>query len=161
MLWIGINISNIWARVKLSVFPRQLYIEIMHGVCTPHSTWFLADSINCNIHYTCCYGIHTPCTSSIDITSSRVIYNSAQFVTTSRSMISLRRNVKLLTSQIQHVRSFVVTSEHAALKDNLIKLIEKELNPHCSKWEADKKFPAHDVCKILGSNFRYVYIYCI
>ena len=75
-------------------------------------------------------------------------------LTNLRFMAFAVRNVRLGSLTLS--RTFVVTPEHTALKDNLTKLIEKELNPHCPQWEAAKKFPAHKVCKILGSLNWYV-----
>ena len=62
-------------------------------------------------------------------------------------MLAARRVVRSKTS---FVRYFTPTAEHEALKDNLQKLIAKELNPRCEKWEAEKAFPAHEVFKLLG-----------
>ena len=47
-------------------------------------------------------------------------------------------------------RSYFITAEHELLRDNLTKLIDKEINPHCDQWEQDKIFPAHKVFKLLG-----------
>ncbi|XP_061436635.1 probable acyl-CoA dehydrogenase 6 [Lethenteron reissneri] len=44
----------------------------------------------------------------------------------------------------------VRSEEHAQLRSALRKLIEKEINPHVDKWEAEKKFPARQIFKILG-----------
>ncbi len=41
-------------------------------------------------------------------------------------------------------------SEQKALQQSLVQLIDKEINPHCDQWEADKIFPAHQVFKKLG-----------
>lgn len=43
------------------------------------------------------------------------------------------------------------TQEHFALKESLKKIIDQEINPHVDQWEAEGKFPAHRVFKILGS----------
>nr|XP_032818458.1 probable acyl-CoA dehydrogenase 6 [Petromyzon marinus] len=42
------------------------------------------------------------------------------------------------------------SGEHAQLRSALRKLIEKEINPHVDKWEAEKKFPARQIFKTLG-----------
>lgn len=42
------------------------------------------------------------------------------------------------------------TEQHAALRDSLRKIIEKDINPHVEQWEAEGQFPAHDVFKKLG-----------
>ena len=64
--------------------------------------------------------------------------------------LALRTSSSLLRIGSHQARTFIPTSEHIALKENLMKLIEKEINPHCEKWEQDKIFPAHEVFKILG-----------
>ncbi|KAG7245041.1 hypothetical protein INR49_023607 [Caranx melampygus] len=45
----------------------------------------------------------------------------------------------------------IYTPEHYALKESLRKIIDQEINPHVDQWEAEGKFPAHQVFKILGS----------
>ena len=40
--------------------------------------------------------------------------------------------------------------EQKELQNNLIKLIETEINPHCAQWEKDKMFPAKEVFKKMG-----------
>ncbi|CAL1544101.1 unnamed protein product [Lymnaea stagnalis] len=42
--------------------------------------------------------------------------------------------------------------EHWQLRYSLRKIIEKDINPHVDEWEAQRKFPAHKVFKILGDN---------
>ena len=56
----------------------------------------------------------------------------------------------LFTAPHLITRYFTPTAEHEALRDNLTKLIDKEINPHSKKWEKEKRFPAHKVFKILG-----------
>ena len=53
-----------------------------------------------------------------------------------------------------NVRFFTPTLEHEALRENLIKLIDREINPKCAQWEKEKAFPAHEVFKILGQCFK-------
>eukprot|EP00116_Pleurobrachia_bachei_P000021 sb/3460283/ len=55
-----------------------------------------------------------------------------------------------VTGTVSWSRGFVMTPEHEALKENLIKLIEKEINPKCDQWEKDRIFPAKEVFKVLG-----------
>ncbi|XP_062265525.1 probable acyl-CoA dehydrogenase 6 [Platichthys flesus] len=43
------------------------------------------------------------------------------------------------------------TQEHFALRESLRKIIDQEINPHVDQWEAEGKFPAHKIFKILGS----------
>ncbi|XP_053719184.1 probable acyl-CoA dehydrogenase 6 [Synchiropus splendidus] len=45
----------------------------------------------------------------------------------------------------------IYTAEHFALKESLKKIIDQEINPYVDQWEAEGKFPAHKVFKILGS----------
>ncbi|XP_061839222.1 probable acyl-CoA dehydrogenase 6 [Nerophis lumbriciformis] len=45
----------------------------------------------------------------------------------------------------------IYTPEHFALKESLKKIIEQEINPFVDQWEAEGKFPAHKVFKILGN----------
>jgi len=65
-------------------------------------------------------------------------------------MVLTRRIFSLFTSPHLTTRFFTPTSEHEALRDNLNKLIEKDINPHCKKWDKAKRFPAHEVFKKLG-----------
>ena len=43
-----------------------------------------------------------------------------------------------------------LTHEHEELKRNLKRFIEDEINPHVDEWEAEEKFPAHEVFGKLG-----------
>ncbi|XP_076006007.1 putative acyl-CoA dehydrogenase 6 [Genypterus blacodes] len=45
----------------------------------------------------------------------------------------------------------IYTHEHFALKESLRKIIDQEINPYVDQWEAEGKFPAHKIFKILGS----------
>ncbi|KAM8884805.1 putative acyl-CoA dehydrogenase 6 [Synchiropus picturatus] len=45
----------------------------------------------------------------------------------------------------------IYTTEHFALKESLKKIIDQEINPYVDQWEAEGKFPAHKVFKILGN----------
>ncbi|CAI5690417.1 unnamed protein product [Oreochromis niloticus] len=45
----------------------------------------------------------------------------------------------------------IYTQEHFALKESLRKLIDQEINPYVDQWEAEGKFPAHKIFKILGN----------
>ena len=67
-----------------------------------------------------------------------------------RGATCLRNSIKL-----QHIRTFIPTLEHEALRENLWKLIDKEINPRCAQWEKEKKFPAHEVFKILGLFYKF------
>ena len=42
------------------------------------------------------------------------------------------------------------TPEHAEIRRTLRAIIDKDINPHVDKWEADGIFPAHEVFKKLG-----------
>ena len=42
------------------------------------------------------------------------------------------------------------TAEHRALRETLARLIEKDINPYVDQWEAEGRFPAHEVFKKLG-----------
>ncbi len=42
------------------------------------------------------------------------------------------------------------TAEHEALRQTTRQFVENELNPHIPKWEAEGRFPIHDVFKKLG-----------
>ena len=82
------------------------------------------------------------------------------------SMLSkTRRLFNVSRCLVSQCRSYQVTAEHESLKDNLWKLIEKEINPHCDEWEKDKIFPAHKVFKLLGwflmISFRCYICLCI
>ena len=67
-----------------------------------------------------------------------------------RGATCLRNSIKL-----QHIRTFIPTLEHEALRENLRKLIDNEINPRCAQWEKEKKFPAHEVFKILGLFYEF------
>ncbi|MCA9652240.1 MAG: acyl-CoA dehydrogenase family protein [Myxococcales bacterium] len=43
-----------------------------------------------------------------------------------------------------------LTEEHDQLRDNLVKFIEREINPHADEWEEREIFPAHELFKKLG-----------
>ena len=43
------------------------------------------------------------------------------------------------------------TDEHRALAETVKRFVEKELNPHVPKWEAEETYPAHEVFKKLGA----------
>ena len=43
-----------------------------------------------------------------------------------------------------------LTHEHEALKRNLKRFIDEEINPHVDEWEAAEQFPAHEVFRELG-----------
>uniref|UniRef100_A0A2C9JZD4 Acyl-CoA dehydrogenase 6 n=1 Tax=Biomphalaria glabrata TaxID=6526 RepID=A0A2C9JZD4_BIOGL len=42
--------------------------------------------------------------------------------------------------------------DHWQLRNSLRKIIDKDINPKVDEWEAQRKFPAHKVFKVLGSN---------
>jgi citronellyl-CoA dehydrogenase len=44
----------------------------------------------------------------------------------------------------------ILTAEHRALADTVLRFVEKELNPHVAEWEAAAEFPSHAVFKKLG-----------
>src|SRR5471030_2278330 len=43
------------------------------------------------------------------------------------------------------------TDEHRALAETVTRFVERELNQHVPKWEADEIYPAHEVFKKLGA----------
>jgi citronellyl-CoA dehydrogenase len=45
----------------------------------------------------------------------------------------------------------VFTQEHEELKRNLIRFIDKEINPHVDAWEEAEIFPAHELFKKMGN----------
>ncbi|KAF3707559.1 putative acyl-CoA dehydrogenase 6 putative isovaleryl-CoA dehydrogenase [Channa argus] len=45
----------------------------------------------------------------------------------------------------------IYTQQHFALKESLRKIIDQEINPYVDQWEAEGKFPAHKIFKILGT----------
>uniref|UniRef100_A0A673A3C8 Probable acyl-CoA dehydrogenase 6 n=1 Tax=Sphaeramia orbicularis TaxID=375764 RepID=A0A673A3C8_9TELE len=45
----------------------------------------------------------------------------------------------------------IYTQEHFALRESLRKIIDQEINPYVDQWEAEGKFPAHKIFKILGT----------
>ncbi|KAM3857981.1 putative acyl-CoA dehydrogenase 6 [Diretmus argenteus] len=45
----------------------------------------------------------------------------------------------------------IYTQDHVALRESLRKIIDQEINPYVDQWEAEGKFPAHKIFKILGS----------
>ncbi|XP_058475539.1 probable acyl-CoA dehydrogenase 6 [Solea solea] len=74
------------------------------------------------------------------------------------SFVSVRRFSEKLTSKPASGGGTETTGDHAiytpehfALKESLRKIIDQEINPHVDQWEAEGKFPAHKVFKILGS----------
>ena len=44
-----------------------------------------------------------------------------------------------------------LTHEHEELKRNLIRFIDREINPHVDAWEAAEIFPAHELFRKMGS----------
>ena len=52
----------------------------------------------------------------------------------------------------EFVHESIFTDEHAELRTSLNKFIEKEINPFVDEWENDKRFPAHELFKKLGSS---------
>ena len=90
----------------------------------------------------------------------RSINLADNFVLFFREMLSctraaIRRGGCLITQ----CRHYGLTAEHESLKDNLMKLIDKEINPHCDKWEKDQIFPAHEVFKLLGEKLNLQQIF--
>jgi citronellyl-CoA dehydrogenase len=45
----------------------------------------------------------------------------------------------------------ILTAEHRALADTVLRFVDKELNPHVPTWEAAEEFPSHAVFKALGN----------
>ena len=48
-------------------------------------------------------------------------------------------------------RENIFTDEHVEMRRSLNKIIEKDINPYVDEWEAECRFPAHDVFKKLGN----------
>lgn len=48
------------------------------------------------------------------------------------------------------VIDMLFTEEHLALKDTVVKFVEKEINPFVDEWERDGMFPAHKLYKKAG-----------
>eukprot|EP00064_Thunnus_orientalis_P002107 superscaffoldBa00000146_g2114 len=85
------------------------------------------------------------------LVNSRNFYKITSFV----GVRSLSENVssKPVTASAPETTGdhLLYTQEHFALKESLKKIIDQEINPHVDQWEAEGKFPAHRVFKILGS----------
>ncbi|HVK61439.1 MAG TPA: acyl-CoA dehydrogenase family protein [Bdellovibrionales bacterium] len=45
----------------------------------------------------------------------------------------------------------IITPDHLQLRDSVRSFVEKEINPHIEKWEADERFPAHELFKKMGA----------
>ena len=75
---------------------------------------------------------------------------SPNLTVTLLDMSILKLGLGRLRCRLPNVRYFTPTPEHEALRDNLEKLIEKEINPYCDQWEKDHMYPAHKVFKLLG-----------
>jgi citronellyl-CoA dehydrogenase len=43
------------------------------------------------------------------------------------------------------------TPEHEAIRNTVVKFIDKEINPYCDQWEKDGIFPAHELFKKMGN----------
>uniref|UniRef100_A0ABM0M8E8 Probable acyl-CoA dehydrogenase 6-like n=1 Tax=Saccoglossus kowalevskii TaxID=10224 RepID=A0ABM0M8E8_SACKO len=63
----------------------------------------------------------------------------------------IKRNKSGSTAVDTVTESSLFTEDHSQLKSALNKLIEKEINPYVDQWEADHRFPAHEVFKKLGN----------
>ena len=44
----------------------------------------------------------------------------------------------------------LITAEHEELRRTLQKFIANEINPHVDEWEAEGRFPAHELFKKMG-----------
>nr|XP_057903787.1 probable acyl-CoA dehydrogenase 6 [Doryrhamphus excisus] len=53
-----------------------------------------------------------------------------------------------IETSVDHI---IYTPEHLALKESLKKIIDQDINPFVDQWEAEGKFPAHKIFKILGN----------
>ncbi|KAF7656571.1 hypothetical protein LDENG_00039400, partial [Lucifuga dentata] len=82
----------------------------------------------------------------LNLLSPRHLYSSTCFGIRCFSDMS-----KPLTASESTVDHLIYTHEHFALRDSLGKIIAQEINPHVDQWEAEGKFPAHKVFKILGN----------
>ena len=58
-------------------------------------------------------------------------------------------NLRLEPHEFFHESIF--TEEHAELRSSLNKLINRDINPFVDEWEHQKRFPAHELFKKLGS----------
>jgi citronellyl-CoA dehydrogenase len=45
----------------------------------------------------------------------------------------------------------ILTPEHKQLKETVARFVEAEINPHIDAWEAEEKFPAHELFKKMGN----------
>ncbi|KAG7281337.1 hypothetical protein CRUP_023488 [Coryphaenoides rupestris] len=70
------------------------------------------------------------------------------FRTLSQNVSSSKHTPSETTTEDHHL---IYTAEHFALKESIRKIIDQEINPHVDQWEAEGKFPAHKVFKILGN----------
>ncbi|XP_014669270.1 PREDICTED: probable acyl-CoA dehydrogenase 6 [Priapulus caudatus] len=68
---------------------------------------------------------------------------------TPKHHIFLGFSVRASSSNVETVDG-IYTQEHMEMRRSLRKLIDTEINPHVNEWEANKKFPAHEVFKKLG-----------
>ncbi|XP_069550607.1 probable acyl-CoA dehydrogenase 6 [Brachyistius frenatus] len=78
---------------------------------------------------------------------SRNFYKFNSFV----GVRSLSENASSKPAAETAADHLIYSQEHFALKESLRKLIEQDINPHVDQWEAEGKFPAHKVFKILGN----------
>ncbi|KAM9385440.1 putative acyl-CoA dehydrogenase 6 [Pholidichthys leucotaenia] len=83
----------------------------------------------------------------------KVLFNSRSFYkfTSLTGVRSLSGKPEAYSAPETAGDHLIYTQEHFALKESLRKLIDKEINPHVDKWEAEGKFPALKIFKILGN----------
>ncbi|XP_041664282.1 probable acyl-CoA dehydrogenase 6 [Cheilinus undulatus] len=85
------------------------------------------------------------------LASSRNWYKFSSFISVRQLSEKVSSKPESTSSSETVADHLIYTQEHFALKESLRKIIDQEINPHVDQWEAEGKFPAHKVFKILGS----------